>query len=278
MLSEARLIETRLGRLAVREYGDGRPALLWHSMFVDSSSWDRIIPLLAKHRRLLVVDGPGYGDSDELASVSSMAVCADAALDLLDGLGHPTVDWVGNAWGGHVAYQLDMEHPGRLRSLVAVSAPPQPLGAADRMKLRVLRPVLAAFGPVPFLVDLVAEAQLTDFSRAADPALVTIIRESMNRQSRRSLSTTVASFIIGRRDLGRAVRLGRAPALFVASDDRGEWSPADARAAADSRRGARAETVSWSRTLVPLEQPVALAEKIVAFWAELDENAVVDGK
>ena len=270
MLSDATRVGTRLGRLAVREYGEGRPAVLWHSMFVDSSSWDRIIPLLSKHRRLIVVDGPGYGDSDELASVSTMAVCADAALDLLDALGHPTVDWVGNAWGGHVAYQLDMEHPGRLRSLVAVSSPPAPLAAIERMKLRALRPVLAAFGPVPFLVDLVAEAQLTDFSRAADPASVTIIRESMNRQTRRSLSTTLASFIIGRRDLSRALRLGTAPALFVASDDRGEWSPADARVAADSRPRARMETVSWSRTLVPVEQPAALAERIVGFWAEVD--------
>ena len=271
-VAEPRLVQTRLGRLAVRSYGDAAapPAVLWHSMFVDSSSWARVVPTLSEHRRLVVVDGPGYGDSDELAAVTTMTECADAALDLLDGLDLPLVDWVGNAWGGHVAYQFDCAAPGRLRSLVAISAPPQRLPMRDRAKVSLLRPVLATAGPVPFLLDLVAEAQLTDFSRAADVQAVQVIRDSMRRQSRRSLSTTVASFVIGRRDLTRQARLGTAPALFVATDDRGEWGPREADAAAAARPGARALTVSWARTLVPLEQPAVLARRIVEFWTEVE--------
>ncbi len=271
-IAEPRLVQTRLGRVAVREYGSpGAPvAVLWHSMFVDSSSWSRVVPALREHRRLVVVDGPGYGDSDDLTSVTTMAECADAARELLDALDVPAADWVGNAWGGHVGYQLDADHPGRVRSLVAISSPPKPLPALERARVALLRPVLATLGPAPFLVDLVAEAQLTDFSRAADAESVSIIRNAMARQSRRSLSTTVASFVIGRRDLTRALARGSAPALFVASDDRGEWGPDDAAAAASLRSGATAITVSWARTLIPVEQPATLARRIIEFWQSRD--------
>jgi pimeloyl-ACP methyl ester carboxylesterase len=269
-MTQPRLVQTRLGRLAVREYGQGAVAVLWHGMFVDSSSWSRMIEPLSRHRRLLVVDGPGYGASDELARVTTMTRCAGAAADLLDGLGiTEPVDWVGNAWGGHVGYELDAAHPGRIGSLVAISAPSECLTPRQRMKLRMLRPVLRAAGAAPFLVAIVAEAQLTDYSRAADPDAIAVIRDSMRRQSKRSLSTTFASFVIRRRDLKTALCAGTAPALFIASDDRGEWTPALAKATAGQRAGARSTTVSWSRTLVPLEQPAALAREIVAFWEEL---------
>src|SRR3712207_3480558 len=69
-------VPTRLGTLAVREYPAGghgsRTALLWHSMFTDSRSWSRVAPELARHRRLLIVDGPGYGRSAELTRASSI--------------------------------------------------------------------------------------------------------------------------------------------------------------------------------------------------------------
>jgi pimeloyl-ACP methyl ester carboxylesterase len=270
--TRTRRIPTRLGSLAVREYAadapDGPVAVLWHSMFVDSSSWDRMLESLGSRRRLIVVDAPGYGASDELQKVTSIRECAAAVVELLDGLGlTDPVDWVGNAFGGHLGYQLVADAPDRIRTLVAISSPLAPIEPGLRAKLRMLRPVLALLGRAGFLVDMVADAQLTDFSRATDPAAVAIIRDSMGRQSRRSLSMTLASFILGRRDLTAEAEQCRVPALFVASDDRGEWSPEDAAAAAARIPGARSITISWARTLIPVEQPVALSEAILSFWA-----------
>lgn len=59
------------------------------------------------------------------------------------------------------------------------------------------------------------------------------------------------------------------PSLFVASDDRGDWRPQDAEDAAAAAPDATAVTVEQARTLVPLEQPEALASHIRQFWARL---------
>src|SRR3954451_15580256 len=72
-----------LGALAVHVYGAGAPTVLWHSMYVDGSSWDRILPLLSEGRRLLVVAGPGWGASDPLLREVHMTDAVRAAADVL---------------------------------------------------------------------------------------------------------------------------------------------------------------------------------------------------
>ena len=41
-MDERHRIPTRVGSLAVRVVGEGPPAVLWHSLFVDDRSWDRV--------------------------------------------------------------------------------------------------------------------------------------------------------------------------------------------------------------------------------------------
>src|SRR6478752_1728239 len=95
-------VPTRLGRLHVRSIGEGTPTILWSSMFVDSHTWDPVVPLLPSGRRYHLVDPPGLGASQSLRGASDIAGAADAATDLLAGIGvSGPVDWVGNAFGGH---------------------------------------------------------------------------------------------------------------------------------------------------------------------------------
>ena len=75
------------------------------------------------------------------------------------------------------------------------------------------------------------------------------------------------SFILDRVDVTGELGRIRVPSLFVASDDRGDWSPEAARAAAALSPLARSVTISGARTLVPLEQPERLAAVITEFWA-----------
>src|SRR5690242_8172198 len=111
-------------------------------MFVDSHTWDRLLDLLPAGRRYHLVDGPGLGRSAPLTRAVDIDAAADAAVELLTGLGiDEPVDWVGNAFGGHVGYKLGAR-PGVLRSLVAISAPAEPIPADLRRKIGLLAPLL----------------------------------------------------------------------------------------------------------------------------------------
>lgn len=267
------LVPTRLGRLSVRSVGpaDGLPTVLWPSMFVDGRTWDRALPLLRRDepgRRFLVVDPPGLGRSEPLRTRSTIAEAAAAARDMLDALAvRAPVDWVGNAFGGHVGYELAAE-PGALRSFVAISAPAEPISPALRRQILLLKPLLRTFGAVGPVRTAVITAMLTDAS-SANPEIRGIVAESLARPERASLALALRSFILDRVDVSALLPRICVPSLYLAGDDRGDWSPADAARAAALTPGAEARTISGARTLVPLEQPQAVARELSAFWHSL---------
>jgi pimeloyl-ACP methyl ester carboxylesterase len=261
-------VPTRLGRLHVRSIGEGIPTILWSSMFVDSHTWDPVVPLLPSDRRYHLIDPPGLGASESLRRDSDIAEAADAAADLLGELGiRSPVDWVGNAFGGHVGFKLGAR-PGLLRSLVAVSSPTQPIPDALRTQIKVLLPILRTAGPVGPVRSAILAGMLTDASLACEPIERAVI-ESLRRPSRRSMTLAVRSFILNRVDVTAELADLTVPSLFVASDDRGDWTPEDARAAAALATDAQAVTIPRARTLIPLEQPEALALHVRSFWDRL---------
>lgn len=264
----ATTVPTRLGGLSVRVVGEGPTTVLWPSMFVDSATWDRLLPLLPIDRRYVLVDGPGLGSSEPLRKVSDIDEAAGAALDLLEQLDiRESVDWLGNAFGGHVGYKLGAMS-GVLRSLVALSAPSEPIPAELRKQIMVLRPLLRVAGPVGPVRSAIVRAMLTDRS-AADPQIHAAVLRSLGRPSRSSLSRALESFILNRVDVTEELTRIEVPCLFVASDDRGDWAPEGAQRAARLAPNATAVTVTGARTLIPLEQPAEVARLVTGFWEGL---------
>jgi pimeloyl-ACP methyl ester carboxylesterase len=261
-------VETRLGSLSVRRVGSGAMTVLWSSMFVDSHTWDRMLPLLvagAPDREFVLIDPPGLGLSEPLDRNSTIAEAAGAARDALAALGATgPVDWVGNAFGGHVGYELAMD-ASIIKSFVAISSPTEPIAPNLRRKISMLHPLLRLAGPVGPVRSAIVSAMLTDAS-AQTPATLQVVLDSLARPTRESMSRALRSFIIDRVDVNGHLPKILVPSLFVASDDRGDWSPGDAERAARLAPRAKAITIKGARTLVPLEQPAALAEALLAFW------------
>ena len=270
-MSTSQFVPTRLGRLHVRSVGSGPPAVLWHSMFVDSSSWDRVVPSLAEHRRLYLVDAPSHGKSDPLDRAYDIAACAGAAEDLLAGLGMSSVDWLGNAWGGHVGIHLAAGRPDLVRSLIAISAPTNPISPSLRRKvhfLLALYRMLGARGPVG---SGIAKSLLTDHTRRNDPAGLALLMDPLRVADRTAMVRAVQTAILNRTDLSEYARRITALVLFIATDDRGEWTPEEARSMTAQMRNASELTVTKSRVIPAIDQPSQLISELVKFWSRADQ-------
>lgn len=261
----SRHVPTRLGRLHVRIVGDGPDAVLLPSMFVDAHTFDPLIPYLGGARRLVLIDGPGLGRSEPLARSSSVAEAADAVRDALQELDVAgPVDLIGNAFGGHIGYRLASD-PGLLRSLVAISAPPEPpdIVLATRASLAVM--ALLGRGPIirPIAAKLLTPASLRD------PAVRRVVRDGLLTPTRGSLRHAIRSFVIGRSDARGELRDIRVPTRYVIGDRPGNWDLRSAEAAAAATPGAKLSVIPGASTLVPLEQPAALARVILDFWGSV---------
>jgi pimeloyl-ACP methyl ester carboxylesterase len=120
---EHRFVDAGGVRLHVAEAGSGPPLLLVHGWPQHWYEWRGLVRELAGERRLIMPDLRGFGWSDAPPGPIEPEVFVRDLLALLDALGHERIDVVGHDWGGFSSLLLSARHPGRVRRLVALSAP-----------------------------------------------------------------------------------------------------------------------------------------------------------
>src|SRR5262245_14717233 len=96
----------------------GRNLVLLHSLLADRTAFDRVVPALAKKRRVWRVNLPGYG-----ASPSAGTTVEDYADFIASNLplGSDT-DILGNGFGGFIGVALAARHGKRFDRLIAAPA------------------------------------------------------------------------------------------------------------------------------------------------------------
>jgi pimeloyl-ACP methyl ester carboxylesterase len=102
--------------------GEGPPVLLLHGSgpgVSAAANWRPVLPALSAHRRVIAPDQLGFGGtaSGEKHTYGRVA-WTDHALALLDTLGVPEVDVIGNSMGGAVALSLAVARPSAVRRIV----------------------------------------------------------------------------------------------------------------------------------------------------------------
>ena len=124
--ADARYVRTGAVQTYVHDVGQGAPVLLIHGSGPGVSAWVNwrpVMPALARQRRVIAPDMLGFGLSDRPAGqVYNMDVWVQQAIDLLDALGLPQVDLVGNSFGGGLSLALAIRAPERVRRLVLMGA------------------------------------------------------------------------------------------------------------------------------------------------------------
>ncbi|MBO9626678.1 MAG: alpha/beta fold hydrolase [Microbacterium sp.] len=261
-------VPTRVGELRVRVEGAGPVAVLWHSLYVDDGSWDRVAPALRAERTLVRITGPGHGGSEARRAPYTLDDCAAAAVEVLDALGlSGPVDWVGNAWGGHTGIVLAAADPGRVRSLAAFNAPVQALSPQEAKGPRLLVALYRTLGPIPLAVNALLRALLSETTRTSDPEAVGYVTRCLRGANRRGLVNAMRSISLQRPDLRPLLPGIDTPVLLVATPGNPLWTPEQARAAAALMPRAEVAVVERAGHLTPLEAPEESIELLRALWA-----------
>lgn len=122
--STSRFVTTSGWRLHYHEAGSGSPVLFLHGSGPGATAWSNFklnIDEIAKSHRVLLLDQPGWGESDPLEAAPGGHM--QAILEFLDALKVEKVSLIGNSLGGINAIEFAFEHPDRVDKIITMGAP-----------------------------------------------------------------------------------------------------------------------------------------------------------
>jgi pimeloyl-ACP methyl ester carboxylesterase len=113
----------------VETYGEGTPLVLLHGgLLTIDLNFASLIPTLAQRHRVIGVELQGHGRTADIDRPITPAALAGDVVGMLDQLGIDRAHVLGHSMGAAVALELAVNHPDRVRSVVAASASVRPDG------------------------------------------------------------------------------------------------------------------------------------------------------
>ncbi|MBX3234267.1 MAG: alpha/beta fold hydrolase [Labilithrix sp.] len=104
------------------EAGEGRPLVLLHGVGDSHLTWSKVVPALARTRRVLVPDLCGHGLSGRPNATYTLDWHARTITEWLEQLAIEEADVVGHSYGGGVAQWMLLNPAHRVRRLALVSS------------------------------------------------------------------------------------------------------------------------------------------------------------
>jgi pimeloyl-ACP methyl ester carboxylesterase len=102
--------------------GDREPVVLVHGLGGQWQNWLENIPRVARERRVIALDLPGFGLTPEPRGPVSIPDYGRFVDGFCDALGLGELAMVGNSMGGYIAAEVAIQFPRRVSRLVLVSA------------------------------------------------------------------------------------------------------------------------------------------------------------
>ena len=248
-------------QLYYETHGDGPPALFLHGLGSSVRDWEFQVPAFAKQYRVITVDMRGHGQSDKPPGPYSIAQFGDDVAALIRALEIAPVHVVGLSMGGMIAFQLGVDYPELIRSLVIVNSAPafKPRGLKEKWQVQQRLLLVRLFGMKK--VGEVLAGRMFPQPQQAPIRQVFVQRWAENdRRAYLEAAKAILNF-----DISDRIGAITAPTLIVSADQ--DYLPVAAkRAYAAQMPNARVVVIPNSRHGLPVEKPEAFNSVALDFF------------
>jgi 3-oxoadipate enol-lactonase len=237
----------------------GAPRLvLIHSLALDRSVWDRLIPHLEAQAEILTCDCRGHGQSDRRAGRFTAELFANDIAELLDHVGWENATIAGCSMGGCVALAFAGLYPARANALGLIDTTAW-YGADAAVKFQERADAARARG-LAALFDFQATRWFSDEFRASHPDVL-----------KRALAVFVATdldcyaatcALLGEVDVRAHLRTFRMPVAVVVGEEDYATPIEMARQLHEAIAQSTLTILPRARHLTPIEHPDAIASEL----------------
>ncbi len=240
--------------------GEGDCLLFIHGLGSSSRDWEQQIPYFAKSYRVLTVDVRGHGQSDKPPGPYSVKQFSDDIAALLHDLIITAVNVIGVSMGGMIAFQLAVDHPKLVKSMVIVNSGPELIPRTLMEKLAIWqRFVILRFMGMRKMGEVLAPRL---FIKEEQAALREQFIERWAENDKRAYTDTLRA-LVGWSVLDRIGTI-TVPVLVMAADE--DYTPVSAKKAYLGKLpNARLLVIEDSRHATPMERPEAINTAVTEF-------------
>ena len=218
---------------------------------------------------LIQIDGPAHGHNPPAPARFTLQDCVGVAVDVMDHLGiQEPVDWLGNAWGGHVGVCSPPPTRPRPQSDRHRRPDPRPQprrpapGPAAAVAVPARRP-----GPTPGQPTGRRPAGAAGQGRG--PRGGGMVADAFRRADRRGMAAAIGWLSLARPDLTPVLDRLQIPSLLTTGEHDPMWTVDSARAAAAHLANGALVILPGAGHVGPLLQAApAVVELVGAFWSD----------
>lgn len=256
-----------LNDLAVEVDGEGEALLCIHGLGGSSNNWTPVLPALGKFRRIRP-DLPGSARSSLPADGKALSINSyvDAMLELLAALDIGAVHVMAHSMGTIVAQHLALRRPGTVKSLALfgpLAAPPDAARPNIAARASAARGGVAAMQEI---ADAIVMGATSTQTKAQQPAVLALVRESVMRQSPEGYAQSCAALAAAQ---SAALERLDVPTLLVTGDQDGVAPEANVRVLQQRIAGSRLVVLDGCGHWTTFEQPQRCAQELETFYAAL---------
>ncbi len=119
------------------ESGQGEPLIFLHGLGSSSADWQLQVEYFQERYRCITFDTRGHGRSGKPPGPYSIQGFAADTAGLLDALSIPAAHFIGLSLGGFITFQMAVDHPERVKSMVIINSAPTVVPNSFRDKLKI---------------------------------------------------------------------------------------------------------------------------------------------
>jgi len=259
-------IQVRDTSLYYETAGSGLPVLLLHGLGSSTRDWQLQVPVFAQKYQVVMVDSRGHGRSAKPHGRYSVPQFTADIIAFMEALHIIPAHVLGLSMGGMIAFQMAVDRPELLRSMVIVNSYPElvPHSLSDYItwyrrhaivQLMGMKRMGEYLGGVLFPEPHQGELRQT------------IAQRWLENDKRAYLASTRALF-----GWSMAARLGdiRCPTLIIAADQ--DYTPVAQKVEYTAKiPGAKLVVIPNSRHATPIDQPELFNRTVLEFWEEIGD-------